>query len=90
MCYLVRSQTNSTSDDTGERVFLSVREQQSHALFHQGRQAETEHDEEAADLTGKRCGLAVPEQEQVDQTCSNRSNQDQPAEITKQICSDKA
>lgn len=61
------------------REFLSVREQQSHALFHQGRQAETEHDEEAADLTSKRCGLAVPEQDGW--SGSGYSNQDQPAEI---------
>lgn len=42
MSYLVWSQAAATSDDLDERVFLKVvRELQSQALLHQGRQAES-------------------------------------------------
>lgn len=73
---LVLVTANVTSDDPEERAFLNVvREQQSLALLHQGRQAETGHDDqaEALDLTGKRCGLTIPEQ--GDQSRSGDSNQ---------------
>lgn len=43
---------------------------------------------EAVDLTGKRWSLTVPEQ--GDQGSSGGSNQDQPAQITRQVCSDEA
>lgn len=43
---------------------------------------------EAVDLTGKRWSLTVPEQ--GDQSSSGGSNQDQPAQITRQVCSDEA
>lgn len=42
MSYLVWSQAAATSDDLDERVFLKVvRELQSQALLHQGKQAES-------------------------------------------------
>lgn len=47
-CCLVWSQANVISDNPEERVFLNVvRKWQSQALLHQGRQAETERDDQA-------------------------------------------